>query len=89
MSLSLILAFLWVLAATLTAFLPMRHQYRPGLALLIAAPLLIVYLGVENGWWLAPAATAGFLSMFRNPLIYLFKRATGRAQPFRRDEAGE
>lgn len=82
MNVSLIVAFVWVVAATITALLPMRHQYRSGLTLLVLAPLVIGYLGYEFGIWLAIAATAGFVSMFRNPLIYFVKRALGRVPPF-------
>ena len=69
---------LWVFAATVTAFLPMRRQMVPGVALLVLAPVLIAWIGMHHGWfWVIPAALA-FLSMFRNPLIYFWKRATGR-----------
>lgn len=74
MSLPLILACLWVLAATVTALLPMRLQFRPGLALLIAAPVLLVWIGLDQGFWVAFFATLGFLSMFRRPLMYFGKK---------------
>lgn len=74
---SAVAAILWVLAATVTAFLPYRRQFPPGIALLILAPVLIVWIGYENGWlWIVPAVLA-FLSMFRNPLIYMTKRLLG------------
>lgn len=78
MSGSLILAALWVLAATVTAFLPTRRQVVPGLALLVAAPVLIGWIGHDFGPWAALAATAGFVSMFRNPLRWLMRKALGR-----------
>jgi Protein of unknown function (DUF2484) len=77
----LLAACLWVLAATVTAFLPMRRQIVPGLALLAAAPVLIVWLGVEYGFWIAALATIAFASMFRNPLLYFARRAMGRPAP--------
>ncbi|MEL6597676.1 MAG: DUF2484 family protein [Pseudomonadota bacterium] len=77
MSLSLILAALWVLAATIVAMLPMKHQYVPGVILLIAAPFGIAFIGYEHGWLIAALGTAAFISMFRNPLRYLYKRAKG------------
>ena len=77
MSLVLVLSCLWILAATCVALLPMRHQYAPGIALLIAAPVLIILIGWQYGLWLALAALLGFVSMFRNPLRYLWKRARG------------
>ena len=75
MSWSIIVSAVWVLAATMTALLPMRGQYVPGVALLILAPLLIVWLGYDFGW--SVAAFAGFASMFRNPLKYSYARARG------------
>lgn len=78
MSTPLILGCLWVLAAAATAMLPMRRQMVPGLALLVAAPVLLVWIGWAHGWlWLAIGLFA-FLSMFRNPLLYFLGRATGR-----------
>lgn len=88
MTLPIVLACLWVLAATVVAFLPMHRQIAPGLVLLIAAPVLIVWLGVATNPWIGLAALAGFLSMFRNPLRYLVKKAMGKARsgPARRKE---
>ena len=70
-------ACLWVIAAAATALLPMRAQMLPGLALLIAAPGLVVWIGAVHGWlWTVPAVLA-FVSMFRRPLAYLLHRLTG------------
>ncbi len=69
---------LWVLASAAVAMLPMRHQYIPGAALLMAAPVLIVLIGMEMGWVLAVLATLAFVSMFRNPLRYLWARLRGQ-----------
>ena len=78
MSWPLILGCVWVLAAAATAMLPMRRQMVPGLALLAAAPVLLVWIGWMHGWlWLAIGLLA-FLSMFRNPLLYFLRRAMGR-----------
>ena len=77
MSYSLIAAALWAIAATFTALLPMRYQYVPGVTLLIAAPFLIGFVGYEHGIWFALLGLAGFVSMFRNPLIYFYRRARG------------
>jgi hypothetical protein len=81
MSSSVLAAILWALAATVTALLPMRHQMAPGLALLLAAPVLIVWIGAAHGWVWAMPALAAFLSMFRNPLRYFARRALGRPAP--------
>ena len=42
-------AVIWVFLATCTAFLPMRFQFVPGIALLIAAPAVIIVRGVLIG----------------------------------------
>ena len=55
----------------------MRYQYPPGLALLIAAPALLVWLAVDQGVLVVAFGTFAFVSMFRNPLIYFWRRARG------------
>ena len=79
MSLSLLLGCFWVVAATVTAMLPMRLVLFmvPGLALLIAAPVLIGFIGYQHGAIYAALGFAAFVSMFRNPLRYLFRRLRG------------
>ncbi|WP_298970486.1 DUF2484 family protein [uncultured Roseobacter sp.] len=71
-------AILWVFASAAVAMLPMRHQYIPGVALLIAAPLLILWIGMEVAWWAAVLALFAFISMFRNPLRFFLARARGQ-----------
>ncbi|MES2667053.1 MAG: DUF2484 family protein [Pseudomonadota bacterium] len=73
----LIAGCVWVLAAAITAMLPMRRQYLPGISLLILAPVLIGWIGWQHGVWIGVAAMAAFLSMFRNPLIYFARKAMG------------
>ena len=70
-------AILWVLAATVTALLPYRRQFAPGIALLVLAPVLIVWIGTAHGWIWGGVALVAFLSMFRNPLIHLGRRLAG------------
>lgn len=48
-----------------------------GGTLLFLAPVLIVVIWWEHGVWFGVAALLGFLSMMRNPLRYLWKRAKG------------
>lgn len=77
MSLALTFGCLWVVAAAVTATLPMRLQRYPGLPLLLAAPVLLVWIGRVHGWmWLAFGLFA-FVSMFRRPLDYLGRKALG------------
>lgn len=77
MSVPVTLACLWAVLATVVALLPMRWQMIPGVLLLVAAPVLLVWIGWEHGWLWAAGATLGFLSMFRNPLIYFGRKALG------------
>jgi hypothetical protein len=77
----LVLGALWVIASAIVAMLPMRAQMVPGVALLIAAPVLLVWIGWAHGWvWLALGLFA-FVSMFHNPLRYFARRALGRPAP--------
>ncbi|MDE9450775.1 DUF2484 family protein [Aliiroseovarius sp. Z3] len=78
MSAPLIAAALWVIAASVVASLPMRLQFVPGLVLLVAAPLLIVWIGAVHGWLWAVLGVGAFISMFRRPLWYLARKAMGR-----------
>ena len=81
MSTPLILGCLWVLASAIVAMLPMKRQMVPGVALLIAAPFLVVWIGWVHGWvWLGLGLFA-FVSMFRNPLRYFIRRALGLPAP--------
>ena len=75
------LACLWVLAATGVAFLPMRYQVLPGLLLLAAAAVLLAWLAVDTSPWIAAAALAAVVSMFRKPLRYLLKRIMEKVAP--------
>ena len=78
MSTSLILGCLWVIASTITAMLPMRRQMVPGVALLLAAPVLLWFIATEHGFWVFGLTLLAALSLFRNPLIYFARRAMGR-----------
>jgi Protein of unknown function (DUF2484) len=89
MSPPVIAACLWVLAATVTAFLPMRRQYLPGVPLLILAPVILIWLGVQHGIWITGVATLAFLSMFRNPPIYFARKAMGLPVQRPEDPASE
>lgn len=85
MSTPLILGCLWVIASAGVAMLPMRRQMIPGVALLLAAPVLLVWIAYVHGWvWLAIGLFA-FVSMFRNPLLYFVRRALGRPAPLPKD----
>ena len=72
------LCVLWVFASATVAMLPMRLQYVPGVILLLAAPVLIYFIGVQVGLIPALLGLAAFVSMFRNPLRYFWARARGQ-----------
>lgn len=78
MTLSLTLAAFWVIIATILAFLPMRLQYAPGLALLVLAVPLLIFIAIQHGIWIVALVLAGFASMFRRPLAYLLRYLLGR-----------
>ena len=77
MSTSLIWGCLWVVASTITAMLPMRRQMIPGVALLLAAPVLLWFIASEHGFWVFGLTLLAALSLFRNPIIYFARRAMG------------
>ncbi len=78
MAVSVILACIWVFASTVVAMLPMRLQFPPGIVLLLSAPVLIVWLGHDFGWFVSVLAFAAFVSMFRNPIRYYWRKWSGR-----------
>ncbi len=78
MSAPLIAACLWALASTIVALLPMRAQMIPGLTLLIAAPVLLVWIAMTHGALVTLGCLLAVLSLFRNPLIYFVRRALGK-----------
>lgn len=69
---------LWVFASAGVAMLPMRSQYIPGVLLLLAAPVLIVMIGLQVGWFMAVLGLAAFVSMFRNPLRFIWAKVRGQ-----------
>jgi hypothetical protein len=76
---------LWILLAAIVAMLPMKQQMLPGLVLLILAPFLLAWIGWFHGWGWMVAGILAFVSMFRNPLIYMVRRALGRPAPLPKD----
>lgn len=72
------LSIIWVFASAIVAMLPMRRQYVPGVLLLLAAPVLIGLIAQSVGVWPAVAAFAAFVSMYRNPLKFFWKKLTGQ-----------
>jgi len=52
-------------------------QYVPGVTLLLLAPVLIIWIGVDFGWIVGVLSAAAFVSIFRNPLLYIYARMRG------------
>ena len=77
MSLPLLLGCAWILLASVVATLPMRRQFPPGIILLVLAPVLLGWIAWEHGVWIFGIGLFAFISMFRHPLRYLFRRARG------------
>ncbi len=77
----LLFGALWVIAASITAILPMRSQMIPGLTLLCAAPVLLIWIGMSLGMVWVALGTFAFLSMFRHPLNYLIRKTLRLALP--------
>ncbi|WP_096786490.1 DUF2484 family protein [Rhodobacter sp. CZR27] len=77
MSTPLLLACLWVIAASAVALLPMRVQILPGALLLLAAGPLLWQIGGAHGGLATLAGGLAVASMFRHPLRALVRRAEG------------
>jgi len=57
---------------------PIRYQYVPAVILSIAAPILILLIGIQVSAWIAIAAIVASILMFRNPLRYLWAKIRGQ-----------
>ena len=71
---ALILGAFWIIAASITALLPLRAQMIPGLSLLASAPVLLLWIGVTHGFWPTAFGTFALLSLFRRPLNYIVRK---------------
>lgn len=69
---------IWVFYSFACAMLPMRLQYIPAVILLIAAPILTVWIGIQLNVWVSIVAVFAFGLMFRNPLRYLWAKLRGQ-----------
>lgn len=75
MSLSLILALLWLVAANVIAMFPSKRNHWPAAYLLIALGVpLLGYLTYENGPLVGVLALAAGASLLRWPVFYLWRR---------------
>lgn len=72
MTLSLLLACLWALAANVLAMLPSRDNYWTRAYWLIGVGIpLLGYVTFENGPWMGLFVLIAGMSMLRWPVIYL------------------
>jgi hypothetical protein len=77
----LVLGALWIIAAAITAMLPMRAQMLPGMSLLLSAPVLLLWIGLTHGFVWVAAGLFALGSMFRRPLNYFTRKALGLPLP--------
>ncbi|MBU3258561.1 DUF2484 family protein [Roseovarius sp. PS-C2] len=72
MSLSLVLAFLWAIAANVLAMIPSRdnHWRRAYVLIAVGVPIL-GYVTYQNGPWIGLAVLLAGMSLLRWPVIYL------------------
>ena len=72
MSLSLILACLWAVAANLAAMIPSRdNHWRRAYVLIVCGIPLLGYVTYENGPVAGLVAMAAGMSLLRWPVVYL------------------
>ncbi|MBW4960482.1 DUF2484 family protein [Sulfitobacter sp. CW3] len=72
------LCLIWVFLSATVATLPLRMQFIPGAILLVAGPVLIIVIGFEVGFVFSVIALAAYVSMFRNPLLFLLAKLRGQ-----------
>lgn len=65
---------IWALATMALAPLPMKYQILPGLVLLLALPVLLIWAGRSYGLWPVVFGIAAAVSLFRKPLGALWRR---------------
>ena len=84
MSLSLILALFWLVAANVAGMLPLRGNHWPAAYVLIAVGVpLLGYVTYENGPFIGLLILLAGASVLRWPVIYLWRwlKRIGGKQP--------
>ncbi|MCA0043087.1 DUF2484 family protein [Celeribacter litoreus] len=64
---------IWALACMALAPLPIKYQIVPGLSLLAMLPVLLIWTGMTYGVWPVLIGLAAAASLFRKPLIALWR----------------
>jgi len=74
MTLSLILACLWAIAANVTAMFPSKSNHWPAAYVLIALGIPILgFVTYQHGPWIGLLVLAAGMSILRWPVIYLVR----------------
>lgn len=83
MTLSLALACLWALVATVIALLPGRFHWPAAYALIAVGIPILGFVTYQNGPVMGMLVLAGGVSVLRWPAIYLVRwlRGKGREEP--------
>jgi hypothetical protein len=85
MTLSLILAAIWALAANVAAMLPSNdNHWRRAYALIVLGIPLLGFVTYENGPWIGLLVLAAGMSVLRWPVLYFsrwLRRLCGTADP--------
>tara|TARA_R110000851_G_scaffold232848_1_gene385422 strand:- start:132 stop:377 length:246 start_codon:yes stop_codon:yes gene_type:complete len=72
MTVSLVLACLWALAANLLAMMPSRnHHWRRAYVLMALGVPILGFVTWQNGPWIGLVVMAAGMSVLRWPVIYL------------------
>ncbi|WP_293447819.1 DUF2484 family protein [Planktotalea sp.] len=78
MSLSLILALLWLVTANEIAMFPSKdHHWRNAYVLIGVGVPLLAWIWYQNGFWIALIVLVAAMSVLRWPVIYLVKWVKG------------
>lgn len=78
MSISLVLALLWLVTANVIAMFPSKdYHWRNAYVLIGVGIPLLGWVLVQNGFWVALVVLVAAMSVLRWPVIYLVKWAKG------------
>ena len=80
MTLSLVLACLWAVIASIVAMLPRRTHWPAAIGLIAVGIPLVGFVTYQNGPVWGMLVLAGGVSILRWPVIHLFRHLHRRAQ---------
>ena len=74
MSMSLVLALVWLLIANVIAIFPSKdYHWRNAYVLIGVGIPLLIWVGLQNGFWVALIVLIAAMSVLRWPVIYLVR----------------